>query len=499
MAPSVPVIVGVGQVANKDPERMVHPEDLLVDALRAAGADAEVDVRSLVDGLWLTQPDMGGDPDALFRRLADRAELSVGVHHNMRWSGTGPQEGLNEACDQLAAGRVGAVALVTGVADASVRRAREKGIEPLGPSTGLEGQANLDPDAVAPARQGPPLETAAGVRAVGTSFALAESVLAAEAGRSFSEQRQWLGEVMAPFTDMAARRPEIAWFPISRPPEAISTVSADNRLINEPYTKRMNAFPTVDLAAALILTTTDAARRFGIPEDRWVFPWAGAACHEAYPPSERPDLARPASVRAAASRALAAAGLDQGDVTRFDLYSCFPAAVQMEAESLGISPRDPRGVTATGGLPFFGGPGAGYVTHAITCLVEECRRDPSTIGALVAVGGMIAHFAAGIYSAQEPNGPWRSEQCAEVESQIQRQRVSVDLSREGVAEVEAMTVAHNRGEVVNAPVIVRFPDGVRSGARPPSRALAAGLSGVNLVGQKVRIRRQDAFPVYEVV
>ena len=33
---SAPVIVGIGQVANKDPERLGHPVDLLEDATRLA-------------------------------------------------------------------------------------------------------------------------------------------------------------------------------------------------------------------------------------------------------------------------------------------------------------------------------------------------------------------------------------------------------------------------------------------------------------------------------
>ena len=36
----IPVIVGVGQVANKDPDRIVHPIELIEEAVRRAEADA---------------------------------------------------------------------------------------------------------------------------------------------------------------------------------------------------------------------------------------------------------------------------------------------------------------------------------------------------------------------------------------------------------------------------------------------------------------------------
>lgn len=38
----------------------------------------------------------------------------------------------------------------------------------------------------------------------------------------------------------------------------------------------MNAFNTVNLAAACIVTSTEFAKQLGIPEDKWVYPLGGA-------------------------------------------------------------------------------------------------------------------------------------------------------------------------------------------------------------------------------
>ena len=38
----------------------------------------------------------------------------------------------------------------------------------------------------------------------------------------------------------------------------------------------MNAFNSVNLAAACILTTVDYAQELGIPQDRWIYPLGGA-------------------------------------------------------------------------------------------------------------------------------------------------------------------------------------------------------------------------------
>ncbi|NED69845.1 acetyl-CoA acetyltransferase, partial [Streptomyces sp. SID10244] len=56
-------------------------------------------------------------------------------------------------------------------------------------------------------------------------------------------------------------------------------------------------------------------------------------------------------------------GLD--DVSFVDIYSCFPIAVSNVIDPLGITGDDARGLTLTGGLPFFGGPGNNYSLHAI--------------------------------------------------------------------------------------------------------------------------------------
>ncbi len=515
-SPPTPVIVGVGQLANKDPDRILHPDELLHHALEMALSDAGGGIRSAIDGLYVQPPSMG-DAETILPRVQARATLYGGHEEVVRWSGAGPQEGLNRAVSEIAAGRIRAAVLVAGVGDASAKRAKQAGMEPLAKATGFERFADVDPDnplgsggkgaaktqpALPKLPKGfalPMVEMAAGVRAAGTAFALAESVMAAEAGRSPDEQRAWLGRVMEPFTAVAARRPEVAWFPLARHAGEISGVSPDNRLVNEPYTKLMNAFPTVDLAASVVVTTTETARAFGIPERQWVYPWAGTFCPEPAFPSERPFIHRPEALSAVVDRVLTAAQLNLEDVDLLDLYSCFPSAVQMSAAALGLDLLDPRGLTVTGGLPYFGGPGSAYVCHSIVSMVEECRNRPDGVGLVVGLGGMFADFAAGIYSSAEPPQPWTFDTCDDVQAELEGKRVPTDLSREGVAEVEAMTVAHNRTEAVNAPVIVTFEDGTRSGARPRSKEMAKELSGVNLVGSKVRVAVEVDGPRFELV
>ena len=75
------------------------------------------------------------------------------------------------------------------------------------------------------------------------------------------------------------------------------------------------------------------------------------------------DAARRAARRARAARDASSSSIDA--IRHLDLYSCFPIAPRLSAAMLGLAPDDPRPLTVTGGLPWFGGPGNNYTTHAI--------------------------------------------------------------------------------------------------------------------------------------
>ena len=65
-------------------------------------------------------------------------------------------------------------------------------------------------------------------------------------------------------------------------------------------------------------------------------------------------------------------------MTTFDLYSCFPLPVFKICDGFGLTADDPRGLTLTGGLPFFGGAGNNYSMHGIAETVAECRAHQAS-------------------------------------------------------------------------------------------------------------------------
>ena len=83
-----PVIVGVAQVANKDPERVVHPVALLEEASRAAFDDARTDptsyIGAIADSFNLPQFDPRGVYPS--EPLGTIGQLTPTYHGNGFWN-----------------------------------------------------------------------------------------------------------------------------------------------------------------------------------------------------------------------------------------------------------------------------------------------------------------------------------------------------------------------------------------------------------------------------
>lgn len=474
-----PVIAGAAQVANKDEERLLHPVELIGQAARLALDEAGV-APDRVGGVLAT-PLTVFDTDNAAELVAERLGLAPGLRVESTYSGAAPQALLAQACREVAAGALDAVLVVGGIADASVRRARQKGVEPPAPPTSVwsQGSKGVDHQRVRqPAWRSSSAEGAAGASLPSAIFALAESALAA--GVDPAVHRARLGEMLAPFTAAAARRPDVAWFPEVRSAAEISTVTDDNRLVAEPYTKRMCSFPTVDLAAAVVVS---ASRGDGSPEVR---PLSLVTAHDPLPPSARAAIDRSVALDAAVEEALRLAGIEQSAIDFFDLYSCFPAAVQLAANALGLTAGDERPRSIVGGLPYFGGPGASYSLHSIVSTVEELRARPDAIGAVVGVGGMVGNFSVGIYAVDDR--PVASVDLGSVDGPS----VETVATAEGRGVIEAGTVLHDRDDgPVAAPAVVRLPDGTRVGAKVADASLPAALSGKALVGREVVLTTVD--------
>jgi acetyl-CoA C-acetyltransferase len=184
------------------------------------------------------------------------------------------------------------------------------------------------------------------------------------------------------------------------------------------------------------------------------------------------------------------AEIDVDQVATFDLYSCFPIAVFVVAEALGLAADDPRGLTVTGGLPFFGGAGNNYSMHAIAETVRLARRSPGSFGFVGANGGTLSKYSVGIYSTHPTH--WRSDHSATLQRELDAAPVVGNAFRaDGWASIETYTVIHRRSGGPIGVVIGRLQaDGQRFVAATVDgdEELLQVLSVGEPIGQRVFVR-----------
>ena len=137
----------------------------------------------------------------------------------------------------------------------------------------------------------------------------------------------------------------------------------------------------VNQGAAALVMAVGAAHRLGVPQEKWVY-LCGHADMTEQPLLARPDLGRSHTAEMAAHEALSVAGVTADEIATFDLYSCFPISVFDMCDHLGIAPDDPRGLTLTGGLPYFGGAGNNYSMHGIAETICQMRVGPAISASL---------------------------------------------------------------------------------------------------------------------
>jgi acetyl-CoA C-acetyltransferase len=393
--------VGVGQVSQHVEAAVARsPIDLLTDAVRLAHADTTARA-SLLDCVGVVAISAIGswpypDPGALLARKLAITPKSTAVS---TVGGNSPQLLVNEMAERIQRNQLD-VALIGGAESMHTRwRARRE------PRVELTWETGDDPPCEWVIGDGRPgasdYEAAHSALAPTMVYPLFETALRHAAGRTIDEHQRHVSELWARFAAVAAGNPN-AWSRTAYSPEEIRSVSPENRMVCFPYPKLMCANIDVDQAAALILCSYESARAAGVPDDRMVFLHAAAETHDHYFFSERDTLTESPGIDVAVHDAVDAAGIAHDDITHFDLYSCFPAAVQVAKRSLHLSDNDPRPLTVTGGLGFAGGPVNNYPAHAIARMVEVLRTDPTGFGCTTALGWYISKHATGIWSASPP-------------------------------------------------------------------------------------------------
>ena len=511
-----PVLIGSGQVTRRPaPGSAVAelsaaepPMALAAQAARLAIEDAHAagDLGSAIDTVVVTRLFSDSSPRRTHehgrstnppRSVARRLLIDPAHAVYSEVGGNTPQASVAAMAERLATGAAGAVLIAGGEALLTLKRVARAGVR-LDWNEDPGGQ--LEDRGLGPMLIGP-VDLRHGITYPTQVYPLFEQAIRGARRRTVADHLLAMGRLFSPFSRVAARNP-LAFFPIERSAEELATVTPENPFVAFPYPKYCNARDGVDMAAAVVLTTAGKARALGIPRERWVFLHGCAEVDEKLPVLERPDYARSPAIAVMTGASLEMAGIGIDDVSLFDLYSCFPSAVEAACVELGLREDDARGLTVTGGLPFFGGPGNNYSLHAIAEMTRLLRERDGEYGLVTANGGYLSKHAAGVYSTRPFDGAWRRPDRAPLQQRIASMpSPQIAETPQGRARVETYSVAFAGGEPRLGIVIGRLEaDGRRFLANTPEGDAAAldALVSEEGLGRRGEVRREGDHNVFEL-
>lgn len=450
-----PVIIGVGQYV--DDGSQLEPVDLLMRASKVALEDSGVPTLSklvtdciIINILsWRYR-----DPGSLLAHKLGLANWPRSYHTTA--GGQSPITALAYASEQLAENP--SLVFLIGGAESSASRAQFRRTALRPPWSQLD---DTKTDAIhlgSELDMASQIELQLGLVLPINTYALVESRIAANLGRSIQQHTGHIAQLWSDFSKVAASNPH-ANIRMQVDPDEIAGVSVKNRMVSTPYTKLLCSNSEVDMAASFIVTTEERAHQIGITQEKIVYLHKVVTAVDSNYLSERPNIERSIPISRCGQALEDSLGIAPSEYDLIDLYSCFPSAVEVSSAELGIDPTS-KVPTITGGLTFAGGPWNNYVSHAVSSMVARLRSATSSFGLLSANGGILSKHALAAMSCQPPQNPFSTVNLDHLAASGVK---SVEVRRStSSAEVEAHTINYDRsGQATRAYIFTRSADGAR--------------------------------------
>ena len=286
-------------------------------------------------------------------------------------------------------------------------------------------------------------------------YPLYEAGFRAHRAQTPQENHAESAKLYAEFSKVASTQP-YAWNHGKYDDEkVIGTVGKGNRMICSPckspypYSRLqerilrdadpllMNAFNTVNLSSAVILTSVSLAQKLGIPPSSWIYPLGGAGTSDSSEFWLRPNFHSSPSISKSLDAAFETSGLSKDDIDLFDIYSCFPIVPKLAAHHLGLPiTGGKKALTLLGGLTSFGGAGNNYSMHAITAMTRALREGRGRNGLVLCNGGVLSYQYV-IVLSKEPRRDAYPERnpLPELVEDVEQVEVAAEAEGEGIVEV----------------------------------------------------------------
>ena len=478
--PTLPVLVGVGAAHQRVPEPGggLDTTGLIAEAVSTALADSgNGTLAARVDWVGATRG-LSALPDAA-RRVAE----GLGVQAFTVAADVGiPQQTLvNHALEAVRSGRARVAVVCGGETKFRDDTARRAGVElPGHGQDGLVPDLHMAPQGEIVAR--PEIEI--GAVAPVQQYALIDSARRAANGWTLDEHRDDIAAIWHRFNEVARSNPR-ADFGAALSHDEIRDPGPANRPMAFPYNKWHNSQWGVDQASAMVFCSVATADELGIDAERRVFPHVGLESSLSLSLSRRAELHRWPAMRVLGEAAETHLGRPVSASDFIELYSCFPVAVRVQQNELGL---DPAGTpTLTGGMAFAGGPFNNFVYQATVDMVERVRAEPGSYGTVTAVSGLLTKPALAIWSTEPPvNGLLVADLVHEARTATDE--VPLDDDPDGDGTIATYTVVYADADPARVCAIVDLDSGERAVAAVDDPELAASAIRDDLIGTRAHVQ-----------
>ncbi|MDC2980966.1 acetyl-CoA acetyltransferase [Gammaproteobacteria bacterium] len=460
-----PVIVGVGDLVDRSKEDGLNPQELLAEACEHAIQDSGIKelskhidyvgvVRFTVD--FLTATNQSNFQYSNFpRTLANKLNISAKNEVYAPMGGNSPQVLLEDALVKISTGETdcallsGGEALQTMIAKLKAGMSLDWLDEPGG-SPEMIGNNDIGFS---------DHEKLHGMDLPTNVYPLFAQALRKEEKKTAATHLDECSALFSEFSKIASKNP-YSWFPSYRSATEIAEETTNNRMVGFPYTKYLNSVIRVNMASAFILMSQGKADELNVAENKRVYVHGCSILNDIWNVTERPDFHSSPAIKTCVNQSLDQADISLSDIKHFDLYSCFPSAVQIAKKELGI-PEEKKDLTVTGGLPYFGGPGNSYTMFSTTEMVRKLRKKPQTYGLLTANSWFITKHAALVMSTI-PAKPFKKINNSSVQKDINSKAIqNFTETPSGNGKIDTYTVINGRKGLEFALIIGTLDDGTR--------------------------------------
>lgn len=499
-----PVIVGVGDFTDKSKEDGLNPQELLAKASELAIQDSGIKnlnqhidylgvVRFSVD--FLTATNQSSFQYSNFpRTLGNKLGISAKQEVYAPMGGNSPQVLLDDALSKITSGDA-ECALLAGGEALQTMIARLK----LGLSLDWLDEPGGSPEMIGNNAIGfSDHEKLHGMDLPTNVYPLFANAIRKHEGKTAETHLQESSDLFSTFSKIASNNP-FSWFPTFRSPEEISDVTPNNRMIGFPYTKYLNSVIRVNMSSAYVLMTQEKADELNVAESKRVYVHGCSILDDIWNVTVRPDFHSSPAINACVNQTLNKAEIELKDIEHFDLYSCFPSAVQIAKKELGITP-EKKDLTVTGGLPYFGGPGNSYTMFSTTEMVRQLRKKPDTYGLLTANSWFITKHAAVVMSTK-PAKTYEKIDNSSLQKDINSKAIKNFTEKpEGNGKIETYTVINGRKGLEFAIIIGVLEDGSRFIANSSKdEKLLKTMINNEMLNAKVSVSQKEGKNIFNLI